>query len=358
MIRLRPATPAELAQWDALVRGFANHRVVHLRAWIEFLAAAGCGRPLYLVAERDGQLVAAVPGLLTRLGGFTLYGSPLPGWQTVSLGPAFDPARVAAADLCRSLITLLERVHGVVHVELVSSDLDGAAMTALGFEGEMVPTYRLALHPDDEARNFRELKDSARRNVKRAIKLGLTVRIEHDEAFVDEHYTQLKEVYVRGGNVITFDKDRVLQCFRYLRDAGRLIAASVLLPDGETRIASGMFFIEGRELLLWTWAHRTTARWYRPTELMTWTVMQQALAAGCDTFDFMGLGEFKAKFGAELDTTKWRWRRSRYRWLSVARRFAERGYRWQQAVRGRVARFVTARGDGDGSPTPNGGGAR
>jgi hypothetical protein len=284
--------------------------------------------------------------LLTRLGGLTLYGSPLPGWQTVSMGPAFDPGCVSAVALTGALVPFLERRYGVDHMELVSSDLDAEAMKAHGFEGEAVPTCRAPLYPGDEARSFKGLHESARRNVKRAIKLGLTVRIEHEEAFVDEHYDQLREVYVRGGNVITFGKERVRLCFRHLAAAGRLVAASVYLPDGRTSIASGMFFLEGRELLLWTWAHRTSARWYRPTELMTWTVMQHAVAAGCDTFDLMGLGDFKTKFGAEVETVKQRWRRSRYRWLAVARGLAERGYRWQQAMRGRMARLVTAAHDG------------
>ena len=97
--------------------------------------------------------------------------------------------------------------------------------------------------------------------------------------------------------------------------------------------------MDGRELLLWSWAHRTAHRWFRPTELLTWTVMTRAMAAGCTTFDLMGLGDFKTKFGAELDTTKQVWVRSRYRWLTRARDLAERGYRWQQSVRGRFARM-------------------
>src|SRR5258705_5261218 len=110
------------------------------------------------------------------------------------------------------------------------------------------------------------------------------------------------------------------------------------LCGGPANIATGLFTVDGRELLLWSWAHRTAQRWFRPTELLTWTVMTKAMAAGCDTFDFMGLGEFKTKFGAELDQTKYRWVRSRYRWLARARDLAERGYRWQQSLRGRLAR--------------------
>jgi hypothetical protein len=68
-------------------------------------------------------------------------------------------------------------------------------------------------------------------------------------------------------------------------------------------------------------------------------VMQRAMDAGCDTFDLMGRGDFKAKFGATPEMTKYRWVRSRYRWLTHARDAAEKMFRWQQSVRGRMARY-------------------
>ena len=186
---------------------------------------------------------------------------------------------------------------------------------------------------------MKALKESARRNIRRAAKLGLVARIEDDEAFAAEHYAQLHEVFVRGGNTVSFGSERALAFFRHMRAAGKLLAVSVYLPEG-VNIATGLFTLDGRELLLWSWAHRTAHRWFRPTELLTWTVMTRAMAAGCDTLDFMGLGDFKTKFGAELDATKVRWVRSRYRWLARARDFAERGYRWQQSLRGRIARML------------------
>jgi len=124
-----------------------------------------------------------------------------------------------------------------------------------------------------------------------------------------------------------------------MKQARRLIAVSVLMPDG-TCIATGTFFIDDRELHLWMWAHRTRYRWYRPTELMTWTVMQRALQAGCVTFDLNGEGLFKEKFGAVPDSTKHRWVLSNPTWLTSLRFWAERGYRVQQAIRGHVARLV------------------
>ncbi len=338
-LQLREATAEELAGWDNLVRRFANHRIVHTTAWIRALETSGFGSPLFLVLEENGAIVGCLPGLLSEVGPLRLFGSPPPGSQTASMGPAFDERRVATTELMDVVIPYLERRLGVHHMEIMSPDLDPGAMLTLGFRGEPWPTYRVTLVPGDEARALKRLKDSARRNVARGRKLGLEVRFESDERFVDEHYDQIKEVYVRGGNAINFGRRRVLECFRRTRDAGNLLAVSVYLPDGQTSIATGMFTIEGTELLLWTWAHRAQFRWYRPTELMTWTVMQKAIAAGCDSFDLMGLGDFKTKFGAERDDRKYRWVRSRYRWLGQMRNLAAKGMHWQQAFRGRVARW-------------------
>ena len=336
-VRVREAAGAELEAWDRLVAAFPGHRVVHTRAWIASLEDAGFGRPLYLVCERDERVVACFPGLLSSVGPLRLFGSPMPGWQSSSMGPAFDPDRVSTEAIFSAVMPYLRERWGVHHVEVLHDRLDGAAMTALGFRGEPVATYRGPLVPGDPDATFKRMGSNARRNVRRAERLGLTARFETDDAFADEHFAQLREVYAHGGYVIPFGPERVRACFRRLRDAGRLVAIAMYLPDGRTNIASGMFTVEGGELLLWTWAHRVAYRWYRATELMTWTVMREAVARGCRTFDLMGGGEFKAKFGAELDSTKRRWVWSRYAWLGPARTAAHKVFLLQQALRGRVA---------------------
>lgn len=341
-LALRELSAEELPEWDGLVRRFPNHRVTHTLAWIRSLEASGLGRPRFLVFERNGAVVACLPGLVHDLGPFRMFGSPPPASQTVSMGPAFDEDLISTDEMLDALVPYLERRLGVHHIEIMSPDLDPGIMLTLGFRGEPWPTYRMPLDPGNEARTLKRLKDSARRNVTRGIKLGLEVRFETDERFVAEHYEQIKEVYVRGGHVVNFGRRRVLECFRQMRDSGNLLAVSVYLPGVESSIASGLFTVEGRELLLWTWAHRAKYRWHRPTELMTWAVIQRALKAGCDTFDLMGLGDFKTKFGAERDDRKFRWVRSRYRWLGRMRDFAARGMLWQQSLRGRVARWGTA----------------
>ena len=337
-VLIREASPEEMPRWDELVTRFDGYRVVHKLAWMRSLEACVRGRPLYLVFEKGGEIVGCLPGFLSNVGPLRLFGSPLPGWQTLSMGPVFDARRLPAREMIHALIAYLEKKHGVHHIELLTDGLDQEVMAEQGFQCKPTATFVAPMFPGDEAATMKRLKESARRNVRRAAKLGLIVRFEEEESFVDEHYDQLVEVYARGGNAIPFSRKRALEFFRHMKESGNLLAVSVSLPDGGPCIATGTFTVEGKELLLWMWAHRTRYRWYRPTELMTWTVMRRAMELGCDHVDFMGRGDFKAKFGAELGVSKSRWVRSRYRWLLRARMLAERGYRWQQAVRGRKLR--------------------
>ena len=348
----REASEQELGSWDSLVTSFPNHRVVHRRCWAESIQASTGAQAVFLVFERRGEIVGCLPGLIRRIGPLRLFGSPLVGWQTCSMGPAFDVGRVTTVELMSAAIALLENRFGVHHIELIGGDLEDAAMRALGFRAEPIPTLRAPLNPGDPGRTLKQLRDSARRNVRRAERLGLVGRIETDESFVDEAYEQMKEVFVRGGNVVPFTHRRVLEFFRHMKDAGTLLAVSVSLPNSDTRIATGLFTIDGRELFLWQWAHRTRHRWYRPTELMTWIAMKAAMDAGCTTFDLMGPGDFKEKFGAEPDLSQYRWVRSRYGWMTHARDVGESSYRWQQAVRGKVLRSLSDwwRREKDASP--------
>lgn len=221
-------------------------------------------------------------------------------------------------------------------VEIVSAGLDHAIMSQQGFLGQPLFTYRVPLFPNEPERMMRNIKSKTRNQLRKAIKLGLTARVESDESFVDEFYDQVVQVFARRGKAVSFSRDRVVTLFRHMHGTGRLLPIGVYGPEGQTCMATGMFLIDGRELYLWMWAHRTEFRWYCPTELLTWTAMRIAAEAGCTTFDMAGGGDAKEKFGAIPDERVYRWIWVRYAWLIALRDLARRAFKWQQSVRGRL----------------------
>ena len=72
---------------------------------------------------KRNKIVGCLPGFMTSIGPLRLFGSPLQGWQTVSMGPAFDPTRINRASLsCPDQVS--RKGYRVHHVELISSYLD------------------------------------------------------------------------------------------------------------------------------------------------------------------------------------------------------------------------------------------
>ena len=341
-VTIEELTVNDEATWDQSVRAFDNHRVVHTSAWNASLRSSGFGEPICLVMKRDGETVAAFPGLISKIGHLRIFGSPRAGWQTVSMGPAFDPARITTRDVIATAMSYLEQKHSVTHMELMHQQLDSDDMAALGFQEELVPTYRAPMVPNDEEATFGALNPVTRRNVRRAERLGLHVRFEDSDEFAREHFDQVREVYLRRGTAPPFGERRIRECISHMRSSGNLISVSVLLPDSDVSVASGIFLVEGDELALWTWAHRSHYRWYRATELMTWTAMRQAIDEGCNHFEMMGRGEFKTKFGATLDTTKKRFLRSRMSWLPMARNVVRVGTNFWSNVRAQVVNRTPA----------------
>jgi len=340
---IREAGPQELRNWDEIVTRFPNYRIFHKTSWIRSLEAFSGARALYLLFEKQGEIVGCLPGLLARIGWLRLFGSPREGWQTESMGPAFDPDRVSTRELVSALILFLEETYGVHHIELISKQMDADTMRELGFRGELLFTYRVPLFPGDEERAFKNMKKDTRTQVRKAIRLGLVARVVSEESFVDEFYDQAKEVFIRRGSSVPFSRNRALLCFRYMKNSGNLFAITIHLPAGDTCIATGIFLIEGRELVFWGWTHRAQYRWHCPSELLLWTAMKKGMEGGCTTFDMAGGGGAKLKFGAVPDERTYRWVRSRYGWLAGLRCSARKAYRWQQAFRGRIARWSTSR---------------
>lgn len=337
-VLIRQATPEEVSVWDDIVSRFDNYRIFHKRSWIKYIEAFSGAQPLYLLFDKGGEIIACLPGFLVKVAWLRIFASPLEGWQTGSMGPVFDPTRISTREIFNALIPFLERHYSIHHMELACAHLDHEVMEDFGYRGERLFTYRIRLFPGEEEQAMRNIKSKTRNQLRKAIKLGLIAKIESEESFVDEFYDQVREVFARRGNIVPFSRKRALQLFQYMKDAGNLLAISIRMPDDGARIATGMFLIEGPELYLWNWTHRTRYRWYCPTELLTWMAMQKGMEAGCTTFDMAGSGDAKAKFGAVPDETVYRWIRSRYQWLASLRTMARKVFKWQQSFRGRIVR--------------------
>jgi len=334
---IRPASPQELNEWDSIVFGFPNARVFHTRAWIRSIEGFTNARGVYLVYEKHGRIVACFPGLISHYGPLRVFGSPREGWQSGSMGPAFDPQRVSTEEIFSLLLPYLRQRFGISLVELMCRGLDPEPMRRLGFVDEGVPTYvaDLASSPDEA---LRKLGQKTRNAMRKAVKRGLEARVGLTPDFVDRYFEQIALVFNGHGVALSFKRRRVDQLVERLRETEFLLPVSVYLEDKETCVATGIFLVANRELFLWGWAHRHEYGSYCPVELLTWTAMVKAIGLGCRSFDLFGGGKAKEKYGAVMDYRIVRWMYSPMPGLIACRGVAKRIFRRWQRVKGGLSR--------------------
>ena len=75
-VRVREATAEELRAWDQLVMRFDNYRLFHKQSWLRYIAAFSHAKPLYLIFEKGGTLVACLPGFLMTIGSCASFFHP------------------------------------------------------------------------------------------------------------------------------------------------------------------------------------------------------------------------------------------------------------------------------------------
>jgi CelD/BcsL family acetyltransferase involved in cellulose biosynthesis len=287
-VLIREASTDEVQNWDGLVRRFANYRIFHTTGWIKSVEAFSGAKPLYLIFEKGGQIVACLPGFPIKIAFLRLFASPREGWQTDSMGPVFDPAKISTKEMIEALIVFLEREYQVQHLELVCPGLDRRVMEEMGFRGEPLFTYRVQLFPNEEDRVIKNMHSRARSYIRSTLRSRLITQVRTEESFVNEIYAQLKEVFVRNGKTVPFNKNRIIKLFRHMKEYGNPLCISIHEPDARACIAIGVFLVEGKEICLWSWTHRSLYARYHPTELLVWKAMQKGMEAGCTTFDFGG----------------------------------------------------------------------
>ena len=294
MIRLRPATDADDAAWDAFLAGTSAGDFLHDRAWSSVAAFDGQPQRRF-VLEDDGSIVAIVAAQeRPLLGGRTFWYVPH--------GPVLDYADPAAAGRLRALtIGLREvaRAHRVVAVKLEPrlerSDPAVALFDARRLrrtdESLQVPHTRIVELADDEALLGSFDKDT-RYSVRRAEREGVVVEVVEDPAdatSIDALHALVAETQRRAGFPLP-PLERYRIAWRELAAAGRAVILEAR-REGEL-LASGMVVLEGdRSFYLFSGSRREERGEPKrfASYALQWSMMRLARDRGARRHDLWGV---------------------------------------------------------------------
>jgi hypothetical protein len=284
--------PTTQADWDDRLTAVDGWTLFHTAAWARVLCETYRYRPLYVAVRDQGKLLALVPLMEVD--------SPLTGRRGVSL---------PFTDYCDPLLT-----EAVCPADLTEFILDygrKAGWKSVEFRGEGLsdgpPAASFYRHTLDltvgAERLFANLKDTTRRNVRKAMREGVTVGFHDSPEAVREYYRlhcmTRKKHGVPPQPVEFFDKihEHVI---------GRGLGVVALASYNGVHVAGDVFLgLHGKALYKFG-ASDYAYQHLRPSDLVMWEGIEwhaergyHNLCFGRTEMDNEGLRRFKNQWGTD-----------------------------------------------------------
>jgi FemAB-related protein (PEP-CTERM system-associated) len=288
-LAVREAQPADAAAWDAFVERCPEATFFHRFGWRDVLPRVFRHRTHYLLAERDGAIVAVLPlaEVKSLLFGHSLVSLPFCVYGGVaSVDAAAVPALHSAAR------ALAERL-GVSHLELRNLQPREPEWP----RQDLYVTFRRAILPDVDA-NMLAIPRKQRAMVRKGIQRGLRSAIDEDlgrffalyadnvlrhgtPALPRRYFETLKEVFAEDVEVLT-----------------------VSTAEGEA-VSSVLTFYFRDEVLPYYAGDGLAARELAANDFKYWELMRRGCERGLKVFDYgrskrgTGSFDFKKNWGFE-----------------------------------------------------------
>ena len=282
--------------WNEYVHSHADATVDHLFEWRDIFTSVFGHDCTYLAAVRDGCVVGVLPLVKFRSRLFGRFVVSLPflnyGGLLTSDAPAATALTVRAKELTRAF--------GGTHLELRHVDRQ---CTDLPFRSHKLALTRAL--PQSADTLWTTLDKKVRNQIRKAQKEGL-VAVEGGAALVDDFYRVFAE-NMRDLGTPVYSRRLFVEVLRRFPEQARV---TVVRCEGRPVAASVVMHWRGVVLVPWA----SSLKHYRqrcPNMLLYWSMMESAIAAGAQQFDFgrsspgSGTHAFKLQWGATERPLHW-----------------------------------------------------
>jgi len=288
--------------WSS-INGSYDRTVAQTREWCKFIADTQHAELVVLQVLQDQGPVGWFTGLIVNKFGLRILGSPFPGWTTSYMG--FNLSKeIARTEVLPSLFGYAFRELKCAHVEVMDRRIPVNEVVRLGLKHRVFRGYEVDLTRDEDTL-FDAMDSSCRRCIRKAEKSSVTVEVAQDEAFADEYYDQLREVFARQRLVPTYPVARVRSLVRNVLPTGNLLLLRARDSKGKC-IASGVFPACNDTMYFWGGASRTEYRHLRPNETIQWYAMRFWKSRGIAKYDMGGAGQSRnGLLAAMREAARW-----------------------------------------------------
>jgi len=312
---------------------FPDRIVFQTRPWINFIARTQGAEPVIAALREDSETLGYFTGLIVRKFGFKILGSPFPGWSTPYIGFNLRPG-VSRATAIEALTDFAFDDLKCHHMELMDRHMIREDCSHADLECLMFDSFEVDISLTED-QIWKNLRHDCRQCIRKAQKSGVEIEEASDSAFADEHYDQLKHVFAVKNSVPPFGVERVKRLIEWVYPSGNLLMLRARNKEGIC-IATSIFAGMNQIMFHWgaaSWRHYSQVR---PNEILVWHAIRYWKARGIRTFELIGRGDYKLKFGSQPIVIPWV-RISRNRAISFLRTSAQKAFWTAQSAAGRVA---------------------
>jgi hypothetical protein len=311
---------------------FEDRLVYQTREWMEFLADTQRATPVFAALQDGSTSVGYFSGLIFRLAGIRILGSPFPGWTTPCIGfnllPGI-PRRQALQALERFAFQELK----CLHVEVSDRFLCAEDGMRLGFSCKIYDCLETNLTLS-EAELFRKLSNHCRTNIRKGEKNGVLIEEAHDEHFADDYYDQLKDVFAKQNLIPTFDRDRTKKLIHHLLPTGRLLLLRAYSREGKC-VGTSIYVAANNVAEYWGSASFKSTQYLKPNDVLQWYAIRYWKRRGMRLLSWGPRNAFKEKLAVNPVSVAW-FRKSRFAMMDSFRQCAKSMFDFRQRLLGNL----------------------
>ena len=281
--------------WD-LLDAFEDRVVFQTRDWVEFVARSQGADPVIAALRDGGETRGYFTGLIVRRYGFSILGSPMPGWTTAFMGFNLEPGTSRRA-ATQALLDFAFGPLGCHHLELRDRNLTLTDVEGMGFANTPWHGREIDLRQTEEE-ILAGMKRMCRKAIRKSEREGVVIEEAEPDGFAEEHFAHVQDVFVKQSLVPPYDEQRIRDLIRDIYPSGRLLLLRALAPDG-TSIATGIFPAMNRSMHFVTSGSLRSHQGMRPNEPLVWYAIKWGKAKGFESCDLGGYMSYKEKYGGE-----------------------------------------------------------
>ena len=318
------------SEWWNRLEQFSDRLTFQTEEWIRFIAETQHATPVFAEVRDGSSVVGCFHSLTMKRFGCKILASPFPGWSTEYMGFNLQPG-VPRWLALQPLEQFAFRDLGCVYFEVADRLFTMDDGLRAGLEQRISSSYETDLNRSEQE-IFKAMKPPCRTCIRKAQRSGVVIEeAVADDAFINEYYDQLTEVFLRQGLLPTYSLQTLSNFIHCLSPTGNLALFRARNHEGNC-IATGIYHGVNKFAQLWGNASLREYLPLRPNEALHWHALRYWRGRGAECFDWGGDGDYKAKY-ASRKVNVIRFSKSRVPFLSKLRDQAQRAYLQQHRLR-------------------------